>query len=233
MTAFASLGAALVAVSLSVAPAQLAAIDEATRVPAPGVLAWASFLGDDGEIESGTPWSSGATWSAIARADWTEVDDSARPARSQPHSRIIGDVVDAGSSARVVAIVGSVDGSVPVGAGLAAAASATGSRAAIVVVIDPDGRLVVRSLPSGPVANLGVSTASAIVDAVVELSLQVIDGVAIATARPLDQRQPTVVVRVDVPGSVGGPVTANEAYGIVANSTTNVWFAAVRVEVPA
>lgn len=218
--------------SLSISSVPISAFDEATIVPAPQVLAWASFLGPDGPLTTGTAWSAGSTWTLVV-GTWAEDGDMAVPTRSLMNARLIGDVPAAGSTGRVVAIVSSTGGGNVSDAGVAAAATSSGTRSAILAVVTPDGSLTIRSVPGAPFITLATSAAGVVVEPSVEVSLQVVGATVTATARPLWSREPTVSLTATLTPATTSDVAANTGYGVVAHQTTAVAFSAVRVEVPA
>jgi hypothetical protein len=220
---------ALAALTIAVAP--LAAVSQPSTAPAPRVLAWASFLGDDAELTSISTWSSGEAWYPLV-GNWTQVEGAAATTRTTANARAVASLPAAGNTARVVARVMSVDGSPVQSGGVVAAASLTGTRVALIALVHTDGSLQIRRVAGGGAAStvLASSAPGAIISSSVELSLQHLDGTATATATPLDAATPAVTIGVPLGASLRDEISGSAGYGIVSHSTTNVTLDAVRVE---
>lgn len=218
-------------VALAIIAAPIAGIAMPSTAPAPRVLAWASFLGADGSITTGTAWSSGELWQPVS-GDWAQVGNALVPTSSRPDARVLAAVPAAGSGERVAAIVSSLDGSPVRLGGVIAAAAATGSRRALVARVTSTGALEVVYLPGRPV-TIASSAAGAVTEATIELTLQVQGAAVVATARPLWSRLPTVTVTGSLSPAQVTDLADHDGYGVYADQSTGVRFTAVRVEVPA
>jgi hypothetical protein len=220
----------LATLSLTTTPLSAAAMT--STAPAPHVLAWASFLVGDGPLSSTTVWSSGEAWNPLV-GNWAQVDHAAGTTRSTANARAVASVPSAGSTARVVATVASRAGAAVRAGGVVAAAATTGTRVALVAIIGTDGSLEIRRVTGGGGSSslLAASTAEAATSAAVEISLQVLDGVATATLRPLAPGAPITVVSVVLTPAQVSELATNSAYGVMSHSTTDVALRALRVEV--
>lgn len=217
--------------ALLIIPAPIIGIAGSSDAPAPTVLAWASFLGTDGAITATTPWSSGQLWKPVF-GDWAQVGGAMVSTRNTADARALADVPAAGTSARTAAIVSSLDGFAVHDAGVIAASTAAGMRRALIARIASNGALEIVFNPGRPVV-LGSSAAGAVNETTVEVTLRLQGSTAVATARPLSSRDPTVVVTATLSPTQTTDLAGNTGYGVYADLTTAVAFTAVRVEVPA
>lgn len=219
------------AIALVILPTPLLGLAMPSDAPAPTVLAWASFLGADGVVDTATPWTSGEPWQPVA-GDWSQVGAALVSTRSAPDARALAEVPAAGSDARVAAIISSIGASTVASGGVVAAATASGARRALVARVTATGALEVTMVPGRPVV-IGTSTPGAITASSVELTLRLQGATVIATSRPLSSRDPTVVVTATLTPAQSGDLAGNVGYGVYADRTTDVAFTALRVEVPA
>jgi hypothetical protein len=220
--------------SLTIISAPVTSMTMGSAAPAPQVIAWASFLGEDGPINSSSQWSSGEAWTPLV-GNWAQVDGAAVTTRSSANARAVAAVPDAGNSARVIARVLSIDGSAVHSGGVVAAASITGTRVALAAMITPDGSLEIRRISGGGAASTLIATSGVVVmiSPAIEISLQIIDGLAIATAKNLSAEEPVLILEATLTPAQVSEIATNTAYGLFALSTTNLEFTAVRVEWPA
>lgn len=219
------------AIALAIIPVPLAGMSMPSDAPAPMVLAWASFLGPDGVITTATPWSSGELWQPVI-GDWSQVGAAMVSTRGISDSRALATVAPAGSAGRVAAIVSSLDGLAVRDAGVVTAATASGTRHALIARIGTTGALEIVLNPGRPIV-IGTSSVGAVSESVVEVTLQLQGTTAVATSRPLASREPTVVVSATLTPTQLDAVAGQNGYGVYADRTTGVAFTALRVEVPA
>lgn len=221
------------AVALTVISAPLASVTLSSTAPAPQVLAWASFLDTDRTITTTTPWSSGPVWDPLV-GNWAQAGNAAVTTRSSANARAVAVLPDAGSTARVVAKVSSRDGTPVHSGGVVAAAATGGTRVALAALVGTDGSLQIRRVAGGGGSTtLLASSASFVTDeSAVELTLQLVDGVATATLRPLNSVTPSVVVEATLTAGQHAELVDNTGYGVLSHSTTNVALQALRVEFP-
>ncbi len=218
-------------VALAIIAAPIAGIAMPSSAPAPRVLAWASFLGADGAVEATTTWTSGELWQPVV-GTWAQLDHALVSTQSMPDARALATVPSGGSSARVAAIVSSLDGTAVRNGGVIAASAATGTRRALIATVNASGALEVIYLPGRPI-SLGSSATGAVTESTVELTLQLQGATAVATARPLWSRTPTVTVTATLSPAQVTDLAGNDGYGVYADRSTGVAFTALRVEVPA
>jgi hypothetical protein len=220
--------------SISLTSASISAVSMASTAPAPQVIAWASFLGEDGPIGTTSQWSSGEAWNPLV-GTWVQVNGAAVTTRSTANSRAVATLPTAGSSARVIARIASLDGNPVQSAGVVAAAGTTGTRIALACVITVGGSLEIRRVSGGGAAStlLASSGDEILISPSMEISLQIVDGIATASARSLGALLPEVVLQVALTPTQIAELSSQTAYGLFAPSTTNVAFTALRVEWPA
>jgi hypothetical protein len=131
-----------------------------------------------------------------------------------------------------VALVSSRNATAVQSGGVVAAAATSGTRVALTATIVAGGSLEIRSIRGGTSALLATSGTATLLQTEVEISLQLLDGMAIATARSLSEPNPELHLTATLTPTQIADHSGTSAYGVVASSTTNVAFRALRVETP-
>lgn len=221
--------------TLSVHSVDISVYSSPTSAPVPQVLAWVSFAGADGPISSSTTWSSGEAWAPVA-GTWSQANQAAIVTPAKADARAMADVMVATDHDRVVAVMTSRSGVAAIEGGVIASSTDASTRSALIATVASSGALELRSVTGlGTVSTLIASSAAgAVTGSSVEISLRISGGIATATARAVAGSSSSVpVVLFATPSaSLLRDLAGQTGYGIYANSTIDLAFTAIRVEVP-
>ena len=221
--------------ALSVHSVGISVYTSPTSAPVPQVLAWVSFAGADGPISSSTLWTSGEAWSPLV-GTWAQAGHAAIVSPAKANARALAHVATASDHDRIVAIMTSRTGAAAVEGGVIAASTDASTRSALIATVAATGALELRSVTGvGAISTLIASSAAGVVGgSSIEISLRLSGGIATATARSLvgGTTSSLVTLSATPSASILRDLAGQTGYGIYANSTIDLAFTSIRVEVP-
>lgn len=221
--------------ALSVHSVDISVYTSPTSAPVPQVLAWVSFAGADGPISSSTLWTSGEAWSPLV-GTWAQSGHAAVVTSAKANARAMALVAAASDHERIVAVMTSRTGVTVVDGGVIASSTDATTRSALIATVAPSGALELRSVTGvGAISTLIASTAVGVISgSSIEISLRISGGVATATARSLagGTSSSPVTLFATPSASLLRDLAGQTGYGIYANSTIDLAFTSIRVEVP-